>query len=219
MAATLVGELLAKEEEWRASNLEWQRKLAQYEEWLSRAKDRERAATRATKNRVDPDEVKMETVELEWQATFDPNAPLPQFSFAGQHTSYTQNMLEEELKHLVRRTSTPQWALFCLQRGIAVHHAGMNRHYRTIVERWAIAVWFVCGSLNCLQSVSSGIRPCHICNRLFLIRGIEVNVFNGDLHRHARTRYQCTNENVCLLWRLAIPDSPHGASTLFAFVR
>ena len=137
MAATLLGELLAKEEGWRASNPEWQRKMAQYEEWLSRAKDRERAAARAAKNRVDPDKVKMETVE--WQATFDPNAPLPQFSFAGQHTSYTQSMLEE-LKPWVRRTLVPQWALFCLQRGIAVHHAGMNKHYRAIVERWAITI-------------------------------------------------------------------------------
>ena len=141
MTITLLGALLTKEEEWRASNPEWQRKLAQYEEWLSRAKDRERATARAAKNRVDPDEVKTET--MEWQATFDPNAPLPQFSFASQHTSYMQSMLEEELKRL-RRTSTPQWALFCLQRGIAVHHAGMNKRYRAIVERWAIVIWFVC---------------------------------------------------------------------------
>jgi hypothetical protein len=217
MAATLLGELLDKEEEWRASNPEWKRKLAQYEEWLSRAKDRERAAARATKNKVDPDEAKMKTVE--WQATFDPNAPLPQFSFAGQHTSYTQSMLEEELKHLVRWTSTPQWALFCLQRGIAVHHAGMNKRYRTIVERRAIVIWFVYGTLNCLQSVSSGIRSCYTCNRSFLMRGIEVSGSNEDLHRHARTRYQCANEDVCLLWRFAIPNSPHGASSPFLFVR
>ena len=133
MANTLLDALHAEEKAWCASNPEWQRKLAQYEEWLLRAKDRERAAARATKNRVDSDEVKVETVE--WQATFDPKAPLPQFSFAGQHTSYTQSMLEDELKQLTRWTSTPQWALFCLQRGIAVHHSGMNKRYRTIVER------------------------------------------------------------------------------------
>ncbi|KAI9567890.1 hypothetical protein HD554DRAFT_2314563 [Boletus coccyginus] len=149
MADTLLCVLLAEEEKWRASNPEWQRKLAQYEEWLSRAKDRERAAARAAKNRADPDEVMTETVE--WQATFDPNAPLPQFSFAGQHTSYTQSMLEEELAQLARWTSTPEYVLFCLQRGIAVHHSGMNKRYRTVVEslfrRGFVRVIFATGTL------------------------------------------------------------------------
>lgn len=133
MAGILQQVLSAKEKEWRASSPEWKRKLAQYEDWLSRAKDRERAAARVAKNKADRDDVKTET--LEWQATFDPNAPLPQFSFAGQHTSYTLSMLEEELAHLARWTATPEWALSCLRRGVAVHHAGMNRRYRTIVER------------------------------------------------------------------------------------
>lgn len=133
MAITLGRVLLAKEKKWRATDPEWQRKLAQYEEWLSRAKDRERAAARAVKNRVGPGEVGTETVE--WQATFNRNTPLPQFSFAGQHTSYTQSMLEEELGQLGRWTSTPKWALSCLGRGIAVHHSGMNKRYRTVVER------------------------------------------------------------------------------------
>lgn len=133
MAQTLRNALLVKEQEWRASSPEWQRKLAQYEEWLSRAKDRERAAARAAKNKPDPDDVKTETTE--WQATFNSKAPLPQFSLAGQHTSYTVSMLEEELAQLSRWTSTPKWALACLQRGIAVHHSGMNKRYRTVVER------------------------------------------------------------------------------------
>lgn len=133
MAITLHDVLIAKEKEWRATNVEWQRKLAQYEEWLSRAKDRERTAARAAKQKTDSDDVKTETVE--WQATFNPHAPLPQFSLASQHTSYTLTMLEDELQALARWTSTPQWALFCLRRGIAVHHAGMNKRYRTVVER------------------------------------------------------------------------------------
>lgn len=155
MAQTLRLALLAKERKWRASNVEWQHKLAQYEEWLSRAKDRERAAARAAKHRVDPDEVKTETAE--WQATFNPNAPLPQFSFAGQHTSYMPSMLEEELKQLARWTSTPPWALFCLRRGIAVHHSGMNKRYRTVVERCARSIIGSCfWSLNYSAAYSAG---------------------------------------------------------------
>ncbi|KAF8137669.1 hypothetical protein EV363DRAFT_1581223 [Boletus edulis] len=148
MAMSLYHALVAKEQDWRASNVGWQRKLAEYEEWLSRAKDRERAAARAAKNRVDPDD-KTETVG--WQATFDPKAPLPQFSFAGQHTSYTESMLLQELGELARWTSTPKWALVCLRRGIAVHHSGMNRRYRTIVEslfrQGFIRVIFATGTL------------------------------------------------------------------------
>ena len=151
MARVLRRALLYKERKWRASNPEWQRKLAQYEEWLSRAKDRERAAARAAKNKADSDDVKTETVE--WQATFNPNAPLPQFSLAGQHMSYTLSMLEEELAQLTRWTSTPMWALSCLRRGIAVHHSGMNKRYRTVVERWARSM-LVCVSESLRQSGS-----------------------------------------------------------------
>ena len=142
MARVLNGALSAKEEEWRASSPEWIRKLVQYEEWLSRAKERERAATRAGKNRADPDDAPTETVE--WQATFDPNLPLPQFSFVDQHSSYTASMLKEDLVQLSRGTSIPEWALACLRRGIAVHHSGMNRRYRTIVERWARSKLGIC---------------------------------------------------------------------------
>ena len=135
MADTLLRALCSQEKKWRASNPDWRRKLEQHKEWLSRAKDRKRAAARAAKKKADPDDVKTETVE--WQATFNPNAPLPQFSLAGQPTSYALSMLEEELAQLTRWTSTPKWAVSCLQRGIAVHHSGMNKRYRTVVERWA----------------------------------------------------------------------------------
>ncbi|KAG9309998.1 hypothetical protein JVU11DRAFT_10032 [Chiua virens] len=148
MARTLYSTLHAKEEKWRDTSPEWKRKVAQYEEWLSREKDRERAAARAAKNKPDPDDVVTDAVE--WQATFDPDAPIAQFSFTGQHTSYTQSMFQEDLADLAW-TKTPKWALTCLERGIAVHHAGMNRHYRTVVEslfrQGFIRVIFATGTL------------------------------------------------------------------------
>ncbi|KAF9225622.1 P-loop containing nucleoside triphosphate hydrolase protein [Gyrodon lividus] len=149
MANDLHVDLVKKEKEWRDSSPEWQRQLAQYEEWLSQAKDRERAAARAAKNKDDPHEVPTENVE--WQASFNPIAPLPAFSFAGQHTSYSPSILAEDLQELARWTSTPKWALLCLRRGIAVHHSGMNKRYRTIVEslfrRGFIRVIFATGTL------------------------------------------------------------------------
>ncbi|KAF8843868.1 P-loop containing nucleoside triphosphate hydrolase protein [Paxillus ammoniavirescens] len=149
MAEDLCSVLAMKERKWQDSDPEWQRKLAQYEEWLLQAKDRARAAARAAKNKDESNDVPTENVE--WQASFDPKAPLPAFSFAGQHTSYSPSMLDEDLRQLARWTTTPGWALLCLRRGIAVHHSGMNKRYRTIVEslfrRGFVRVMFATGTL------------------------------------------------------------------------
>lgn len=132
MAQDLIELLQTKEDKWRTESPEWNRKLAQYEAWLSRAKERERMAARAARNKEDPDEPRVETTE--WQASFDPDEPLPAFSFAGTR-AYSIRMLETDIKDL-KWTSTPTWAIQCLRRGIAVHHAGMNKRYRSIVERY-----------------------------------------------------------------------------------
>jgi len=131
MAQDLVLVLQEYEQKWREGSPAWKRKLAQYEAWLSRAKDRERMAARAAAQKKDPDEPHIETAE--WQASFNPDEPLPAFSFANTR-SYSMSMLEEDLRDL-RWTSTPAWAIQCLKRGIAVHHSGMNKRYRMIIER------------------------------------------------------------------------------------
>ncbi|KAL4079734.1 hypothetical protein J3A83DRAFT_4155359 [Scleroderma citrinum] len=130
MAQDLVLILQAHEQKWREESPEWQRKLAQYELWVSRAKERERLAARAAANKKDPDEPHTETVE--WQASFNPNEPLPAFSFANTRV-YSMSTLEEDMRDLTW-TSTPPWASQCLRRGIAVHHSGMNRRYRMLIE-------------------------------------------------------------------------------------
>ncbi|KAL4072373.1 hypothetical protein V8B97DRAFT_1958702 [Scleroderma yunnanense] len=128
MARDLMHILQTCEQKWREESPEWQRKLAQYELWLSRAKERERSVARAAANKKDPDEPPTETVE--WQESFNPDEPLPAFSFANTRV-YSMSTLEEDLRGLTR---SPPWALQCLRRGIAVHHPGMNRHYRMLIE-------------------------------------------------------------------------------------
>ncbi|KAG1823796.1 uncharacterized protein BJ212DRAFT_703338 [Suillus subaureus] len=150
MAQILNDVLETQEDEWRESSPEWKRKMAQYDAYLQGAKERERKAVRALKHKVDEEDRRADTSE--WQASFRPDDPLPDFSFAGQSTSYTASELDEDIADLERRKpSPPEWALKCLRRGIAVHHAGMNRGYRSLVEslfrRGFVRVIFATGTL------------------------------------------------------------------------
>jgi hypothetical protein len=67
-----------------------------------------------------------------WESSFDPKDPSPQFSFAG--TSYAKKELLADISSL-RWTSTPDFLFRALRRGVAVHHSGMNKTYRVLVER------------------------------------------------------------------------------------
>ncbi|KAG2367850.1 hypothetical protein BDR07DRAFT_1325978 [Suillus spraguei] len=150
MARFLNRMLKIKEDEWRKNSPEWKRKMAQYEAFLQARKERERKAARASKHRDDEEDRSADTSE--WQTSFRPHDPQPDFSFAGQCTSYTASELDEDIADLTRRKpSPPDWALSCLKRGIAVHHAGMNRWYRSLVEslfrRGFVRVVFATGTL------------------------------------------------------------------------
>ena len=70
--------------------------------------------------------------EASWEASFDPDDPNPQFSFLGSKAS--KEHLEAAITDL-SWTSTPPWVMDALRRGIGIHHSGMNKHYRTAVER------------------------------------------------------------------------------------
>jgi hypothetical protein len=134
MAQILGNALETQEDKWRENSPEWKRKMAQYDAYLQGAKERERKVARASKHKADEEDKRADTSE--WQASFRPDDPLPDFSFAGQSTSYTASELDEDIAYLVRRNpSPPDWALKCLRRGIAVHHSGMSKGYRSLVER------------------------------------------------------------------------------------
>ncbi|KAF7974023.1 hypothetical protein HWV62_13539 [Athelia sp. TMB] len=137
LAQDLLLALTTAEAKWRDSSPEWTRKLQEWERWKLRAKERERLADRAKKQKKDAD-APGDAVAQDgsWEQSFDPDDPSPQFSFTAVKNAYSRNDLDSDIDRLPWRakTSIQPWALDCLRRGIAVHHAGMNKHYRSLVE-------------------------------------------------------------------------------------
>ncbi|KAG9019792.1 hypothetical protein FRB90_007935 [Tulasnella sp. 427] len=131
MACLLVKTLKSAETAWKESNPQWQAKLAKWEVWVAESKQRLRAAEREKKSKPRNDEVPGDTKS--WEETFDPDEPLPDFSFAGPWSGYSKAEMEEDLGDL-RWAGVQGWAMEALKLGIAVHHAGMNRKYRTLIE-------------------------------------------------------------------------------------
>ncbi|KAH9899786.1 P-loop containing nucleoside triphosphate hydrolase protein [Cubamyces lactineus] len=135
MAQAMLDVLEKTEAQWRETNPEWKRKIKQWEAWVSKAKERERQAERLKKVKKDDEHPSTQAEpETSWEASFDPEDPSPQFSFAGASPAFTKSDLDEEIQSLARWSSAPDWALRALRRGIGVHHSGMNKHYRTLVE-------------------------------------------------------------------------------------
>ena len=133
MARHITGALERAEEQWRRNSPEWKQKLIQWDAWKAQSKQRELAEARARKKRKgEEDENGYDRPDASWESSFDPNDPSPQFSFIGPHTSKVQ--LDEDIKNL-SWTSIPPWTFAALRRGIGIHHAGMHKHYRTMIER------------------------------------------------------------------------------------
>jgi hypothetical protein len=133
MAQDLLASLQKAEKEWRLSSPEWKWKMDRYEEWKRTSKERQRQAEKANKQKKDANDLRI-TESHSWESDFDPLDPSPQFSFAGERCSYTKSDLDSDLEDL-RWARSPRWATEGLRRGIAVHHAGMNKAYRSLVER------------------------------------------------------------------------------------
>ncbi|KAJ7225893.1 hypothetical protein GGX14DRAFT_641680 [Mycena pura] len=133
MAKTLVKSLAEAEDIWKEQSVEWKRKLKRVEEWRRNAPLREKQREKEERQLKDKDAFR-EGVSLPWEATFDEDEPLPNFSFVGRASS------KEEVAEIIDGLTkpwmgtTPPWAIAALKRGIAVHHAGMNKAYRVAIE-------------------------------------------------------------------------------------
>ncbi|KAF8508844.1 hypothetical protein JB92DRAFT_3190661 [Gautieria morchelliformis] len=109
-------------------------KLQAWDIYESKAKDRDRIKERAQRQGKDEDDGVTKTQQdTAGEASFDPSDPSPEFSFAGIKSSANKTSLESDLRGL-SWTRTPDWAIVAIRRGIAVHHSGMNRKYRNLVE-------------------------------------------------------------------------------------
>jgi hypothetical protein len=100
---TLLDALVSAEDEWKATSPAWKQRLRQFEAWEAHARQREQDAARARKAKGGgedrPDA--REAPALSWEATFDADDPLPEFSFAGI-SKYSRDELDDEVTELVR---------------------------------------------------------------------------------------------------------------------
>ena len=107
-------------------------KVIKWNTWKAQSKQRERAEAKANKNKKgEDDENGYDRPDASWESSFNPNDPSPQLTFIGPHAS---KELYEDIKNL-SWTSIPPWMFAALRRGIGIHHAGMHKHYRSMIER------------------------------------------------------------------------------------
>ncbi|KIO24164.1 hypothetical protein M407DRAFT_213307 [Tulasnella calospora MUT 4182] len=132
MARHLVKTLQTAEIRWKESNPQWQNKLKKWEAWTF--KQRQSGAERPKKSEPQGDEAPVGSKS--WEESFDPEEPLPEFSFAGPWTSYSKAEMERDIHELKDKSRKPvkDWQIEALKLGIAVHHAGMGHAYRSLVE-------------------------------------------------------------------------------------
>ncbi|KAJ5042660.1 hypothetical protein J3E72DRAFT_253800 [Bipolaris maydis] len=128
-------ELEISELAWKATSTSWKEKLAAFERFK---KDQERGGDN---RREKDDEERVSRLDSEREAasaehskwdSFNPCAPINGFHFANMH-----KLLQSELniyKQQLRDRGVAEWLISALSRGIGVHHAGMNRKYRQVVE-------------------------------------------------------------------------------------
>jgi hypothetical protein len=140
---SLLAQLEAAESSWKETNPKWKATLQSWEAWkkaMAKA-DKRRPPKVSNKKSGGGDEEVLSKADLmrdaasteasPW-ASFDPDNPVDGFHFA-DNKKLTRDDLYKNMKELIRR-DLPEWQLNGLRRGIGVHHAGMNRKYRQVVE-------------------------------------------------------------------------------------
>lgn len=169
---SLVAELEEAEEQWRATSPEWADKIRAYESWKARAKQREKQSERAARQRPDEgDAPRGVTSEASWEASFDPSEPSKDFSFAGNYVNVSKESIDDEIARLDRWSGVDPRVLAALKRGIGIHHAGMNKAYRGLVERYLIGgpKWKLLFT-NFNQLVSSGLPTRSVRHRYLTLQ-------------------------------------------------
>ncbi|PVH90972.1 P-loop containing nucleoside triphosphate hydrolase protein [Periconia macrospinosa] len=153
LARDVVHELQANEEAWKDSNIAWKAKVAGFEKFEQEQRERKAKSKNGKSSRKskakrgndcdDGDENEERVSRLvrerdagstdhsKWSG-FDPLAPINGFHFTNAR-KLSQSELDEYKQQLHER-DIPKWLIGALSRGIGVHHAGMNRKYRQVVE-------------------------------------------------------------------------------------
>ena len=141
----LIQKLMEAETQWKHSSPAWKAKLAGFEKWkIEQAKMAGKRQTKklpAKKGKGnDEDDASSKIDKLQEAASddvnpytnFDPDAPVDGFHFASRSKADASEL--DTYYGQLKYRGLPAWLIDGLQRGIGVHHAGMNRKYRQIVE-------------------------------------------------------------------------------------
>ncbi|KAM3565682.1 hypothetical protein ARSEF4850_001282 [Beauveria asiatica] len=144
-AEFVLAQLERAETAWKQRSPEWAIKVADYKAW-KKTKSRIQVQENKTEGKKRPgrcrgqedeemsktDMMREASVEASKWESFDPEAPLDRFSFANGK-KIANSELTPLIERLIKANVQPK-LIAALGRGVAVHHAGMNRNYRQIVE-------------------------------------------------------------------------------------
>ncbi|OQE32624.1 hypothetical protein PENFLA_c001G10680 [Penicillium flavigenum] len=139
----LLTQLQNAETKWKEESPVWKSKVAKWEVWktskLSARKKLEKATKKKTSGNADEEPTskaeqakESASTDFGWLDLFDPKRPVDGFHLADFKKVPASEFLVYA-KQLQWR-SVPQWLIDALERGIGVHHAGMNRKYRQVCE-------------------------------------------------------------------------------------
>jgi superfamily II RNA helicase len=172
----LMEQLVEAETIWKESSVQWKSTLAKWEEWkkiMTKAGKRGPPKLSSKKKGGAEDGLTKEDIQRDaanneaspW-ASFNPDKPIDRFHFA-DNRKMSQDEWDKTERELLRR-DVPEWLISALKRGIAVHHAGLNRKYRQVCEilfrRGFLRVVIATGTLALgINMVSSGIHLSHFC--------------------------------------------------------
>ncbi|KAK7698777.1 hypothetical protein SLS64_012258 [Diaporthe eres] len=138
IAFRILSDLEGAEKAWKSTDAGWKKKVAKFEQFKkdqAKADSLRQKTTKAkAKGKRDEDDIgdgRMDD-DPSTLSSFDPEAPLERFSL-GDETKLTRSELEWMVWSLRWKNINPD-ILNALRRGIGIHHAGMNRKYRQIVE-------------------------------------------------------------------------------------
>ncbi|GAA5832204.1 hypothetical protein JCM5353_008197 [Sporobolomyces roseus] len=130
-----LGKRISKDLE--AAEDKWRRASPAYKERVARAKAAEKSAAKKAKavesstvNRKQEEEAARMGV-VEESSTFDPDAPSEEFTFVGKGISHVE--FKKDVDELLWLDMDPL-IINALRRGVGIHHAGMPRRYRVLVE-------------------------------------------------------------------------------------
>ncbi|BGP17637.1 hypothetical protein JCM10213_001289 [Rhodosporidiobolus nylandii] len=130
LAKRISKDLEAAEDRWRRSSATFKDRVARAKAAEKAAAKKAKAAETSTVNRKQEEEAARMGVTEEI-STFDPEAPSEEFTFVGKGISHIE--FKKDVDDLLFLDMDP-WIINALRRGVGVHHAGMPRRYRVLVE-------------------------------------------------------------------------------------